>query len=90
MTSSRLKLIVLAIIPTFIVLGCGEEQVSEDEGVRPVRAMKVADYAGLTGRSFPGLAKATQEVDLAFRVSGPLIIRINIGDMTAGTLIGGQ
>ena len=37
--------------------------------------MKVADYEGVSGRSFPGRAKAAQEVDLAFRVSGPLILR---------------
>ena len=35
----------------------------------------------MAGRWFPGRAKATQEVDLAFRVTGPLITRpIDVGD----------
>jgi RND family efflux transporter MFP subunit len=49
--------------------------------VRPVRAMQVANTAGITGRAFPGRAKASAEVNLAFRVSGPLIERpVNVGD----------
>jgi RND family efflux transporter MFP subunit len=53
----------------------------EEPAIRPVRAMKVGDAAGLSGRSFPGRAKATQEVNLSFRVSGPLIsLPIKVGD----------
>ena len=35
--------------------------------------MKVGDTTTFTGGSYPGRAKATQEVNLSFRVSGPLI-----------------
>jgi RND family efflux transporter MFP subunit len=43
--------------------------------------MEIANYAGFYDRSFPGQARATQEVDLAFEVSGTLVERaINIGD----------
>jgi RND family efflux transporter MFP subunit len=81
MTGSRLDLIAIAIIPTFVVMGCGKEEVSEDDSVRPVRAMRVADYAGVSQRSFPGRASATQEVDLAFRVAGPLVaLPVKVGD----------
>ncbi len=60
--------------------GCGEEE-PEREIIRPVRAAKVEDVAGLQARGFPGRARATQEIDLAFRVSGPLITRpVNVGD----------
>ncbi len=53
--------------------GCRTEEAPTQEPVRAVRAMKVADLAGMTSRSFPGRAAAAQVVDLAFRVSGPLI-----------------
>ena len=43
--------------------------------------MKVIDAVQFRQRQFPGTAKATQEIDLSFRVSGPLItLPINIGD----------
>lgn len=46
-----------------------------------VRAVKVSDPADFAKRFFPGQARATQEVDLSFRVAGPLIERpINVGD----------
>lgn len=61
--------------------GCGVELPSEQERVRPVKAMKIVDFAGMVGRTFPGRAKATQEVDLAFEVDGTLAKRpVNIGD----------
>jgi RND family efflux transporter MFP subunit len=66
---------------SLLLVGCRAEDAPRDEPVRIVRAMKVADLAGLTGRSFPGQASATQEVDLAFRVSGPMIaLPVLIGD----------
>ena len=55
--------------------------VREAELLRPVRAMKVSDLATLEARSFPGRAQATQELDLSFRVGGPLTTRpVNVGD----------
>jgi len=40
----------------------------------------VTDAGGLAKRWFPGRAKATQELDLSFRVSGPLIKRhVDVG-----------
>lgn len=49
--------------------------------IRMVRAVQVSDPAEFAKRWFPGQAKATQEVDLAFRVSGPLVeFPVNIGD----------
>ncbi len=44
-------------------------------------AMKVVEEVQFRQRQFPGTAKATQEIDLSFRVSGPLItLPVNIGD----------
>ncbi len=65
-----------------LMAGCGEEETGPvEEVIRPVLAMKVGDATEFVGRSFPGRAKAVQEVDLSFRVSGPLITRsADVGD----------
>ena len=60
--------------------GCGVEE-TPPEPVRPVLSVVVADAAGLSGRRFPGQAKATQELNLAFEVPGRLIERpVVVGD----------
>ncbi len=60
---------------------CEEKPEQAAEVIRPVQAIKVGAVASLAGRSFPGRAKATREVDLSFRVGGPLIaLPVNIGD----------
>ena len=81
-------LITGAIIAVLMATGCRSGEPHE-EPIRTVRAMTVADFAWVAQRSFPGRAKATQEVDLAFRVSGPLVVRpIKVGDeIEAGDLI---
>jgi RND family efflux transporter MFP subunit len=79
-------------LPAIIVLsalsGCGESE-PERTVIRPVRATKVADVGGLQRRGFPGRAQATQTVDLAFRVNGPLItFPVNVGDeVTEGDVV---
>jgi RND family efflux transporter MFP subunit len=50
--------------------------------VRPVRAIKAGDISGIEGRKFPGQAKATQEINLSFRVGGELVsLPIDVGDV---------
>ena len=68
--------------------GCGDPPAAE-EPIRPVRAMRVADFEAISGRQFPGQAEATQEVDLAFRVAGPLNeLSVKVGDeVEAGDVI---
>ena len=79
MKSSPVPVIVIAIV-AMLMTGCRDEMPTQ-EIVRTVRAMKVADFAGMTKRTFPGRAKATQEVDLAFRVAGPLVaFPVKVGD----------
>ena len=64
----------------FALLGCKDE-IPQKEMIRPVRAMQISDPAEFTNRWFPGQAKATQEVDLSFRVAGPLVaLPVNVGD----------
>ena len=64
----------------FALNGC-QEEVPKKKMVRSVRAMHVTDASEVAKRWFPGQAKATQVVDLSFRVAGPLITRpVNVGD----------
>ena len=62
--------------------GCNEEQEEmAAETVRPVRAVQLADASPFGHRWFSGRANATQEIDLSFRVAGPLIERpVDVGD----------
>lgn len=74
----------IACISLFLALiavsGCKDE-IPQKEIIRPVRAMQISDPAEFTKRWFPGQAKAIQEVDLSFRVTGPLIaLPVNVGD----------
>lgn len=79
--TERSGLIAALTIPALFMTACRRAETPEEVAVRQVRAMTVADFAGLSARSFPGRAAATQEVDLAFWVSGPLIARpVNVGD----------
>jgi len=74
----RLCLCLIAALP-----GCKDEP-ERKTAVRPVRAVKICDLEGFTGRAFPGRARAVQEVNLSFRVSGPLILlHANVGDEVA-------
>lgn len=50
------------------------------EAIRPVRAIKVGELKAIEGREFPGRAKARDEVELSFRVSGPLVsLPVDVG-----------
>ncbi len=49
--------------------------------IRPVRTMQVSHSSELEQRAFPGQARAGNQVDMSFRVSGPLIERpVDRGD----------
>jgi RND family efflux transporter MFP subunit len=56
---------------------CERGEPVTEEPLRPVRAIKVGEAGPLAGRSFPGRARAHNEADLSFRVSGPLIVLPN-------------
>jgi multidrug efflux pump subunit AcrA (membrane-fusion protein) len=65
-----------------VILSACEQEVAEVEPIRPVRAVQIGGEVVQRGQSLPGRAKATQEVNLSFRVAGPLIaLPINIGDV---------
>jgi len=63
------------------LLGCDAEPPPAEEPARPVRAIKVGDIERHDRNFLPGRARAFNEVDLSFRVAGPLIGRpVNVGD----------
>ena len=62
-----------------LLLGCQKAEVTEP--IRPVKAIRVADASGLVDRAHPGRARAGNDANLSFRVSGPLIaFPIDVGD----------
>lgn len=63
----------IAIMALFIA-SCGkEEEKPARKVVRPVKMMTVESSVETFRRAFPGKVQASQKVDLAFKVSGPLI-----------------
>lgn len=60
-------------------VGCGPTA-PESEPIRPVRAKQAGDVQALSGREFPGRAAAVDNVELSFRVSGPLVaLPVDVG-----------
>jgi len=53
--------------------GCGSDETPPPKIIRPVKAMIIGSAVDLAGQGFPATTKATQEVELSFRVGGPLI-----------------
>ncbi|MBE9486563.1 MAG: efflux RND transporter periplasmic adaptor subunit [Chloroflexi bacterium] len=71
---------VAVLVVLIALIGC-QEEIPVKEMVRPVQAIQVGDPSDFAKRSFPGRAKATREVDMSFRVAGPLVKRpVNVGD----------
>ncbi len=71
-----------------LLTACGPEP-EKKTIIRPVKAMRVADSSGLMERAFPGRAKAGLEVNMSFRVAGPLIVfPVSVGDeVKAGDMV---
>jgi membrane fusion protein, multidrug efflux system len=82
--SFKLGFLFLITISVLMLQGCDKAPIEEKQVIRPIRAMEVSDVTQFRQRQFPGIAKATQEVDLAFRVSGPLTeFPVNVGDVVS-------
>ena len=80
---------IVAIFVSLVLAGCGQDEVVEKEPI--VRAVKVVTVGGDSGtqqRTFPGRVQALDQVDLSFRVDGPLIEFPDEGDFVSkGKLI---
>ena len=80
-TTRVFPLLVVIVQSVLLSVGCGQEEVQEKIHIRPVKAMQLSHALELGQAWFPGRAKAHQQVELSFRVSGPLIARpVNVGD----------
>jgi len=79
----------LTVVLALITSGCEQQESEKAPVVRPVLAMKVGDVTAIGGRVFHGRARATQEANLAFDVSGTLIERpVKVGDsVTKGQVL---
>jgi RND family efflux transporter MFP subunit len=75
-------LVAISLIAVALLNGCSDDSGEPSElPPRPVKAVRVADPTALTERTFPGRASAAKEVNLSFRVSGPLVdLPVNVGD----------
>jgi len=84
-TLTRAFYVALAV---FLLNACGQPP-QQQPLVQPVRAMQVANIGHAMSRTFPGRAKATQELDIAFEVAGKLVQRpVDIGtEVKAGQLL---
>lgn len=77
--TGKLFLVLVCLAATLPVAGC-RKAAAEKDPVRPVRTFKVGDVKALLTREFPGKARAKDEVELSFRVSGPLIaLPVDVG-----------
>ncbi len=70
-----MKALPLNLALVFLLLtGCSEEQKITPPVIRPIKTLLLNSLASQEKtRTFPGKVHASQQVDLAFRISGPLI-----------------
>jgi RND family efflux transporter MFP subunit len=82
--NSRLRSWGLVPIACLTLAACVPEPEIQETVPALVPAMRIADVSALTERSMPGRARAGQEVNLSFRVTGPLVdLPVNVGDQVA-------
>ena len=89
-THFKTTLVILSlIVATPVLTACSKDEPEEKQLIRPVRYFQVPSAGQFAKRNFPGRAKATQEIDLAFRVSGPLTtFPVKVGDtVKAGEVV---
>ena len=66
---------------TLIGLGCTAEPAPEQEVLRPVRTERATTTGATRVRSFSGIARASQETNLSFRVRGRIVgLFVEVGD----------
>ena len=72
---SKMKALPLNLALVFLLLtGCSEEQKNAHPVIRPIKILLLNNSASQEKiRTFPGKVHASRQVDLAFRISGPLI-----------------
>ncbi len=78
----KTKLKILFIISLAVLLGsCAPKQKGQSEIIRKVKVARPARESAVSERSFPGIIREAAEVNLAFRVAGPIRnIHVKEGD----------
>jgi RND family efflux transporter MFP subunit len=73
----------------FALVSCGGQEQPPEEIIRPVRFQQVFATGGERVRTFSGVARATVESDMSFKVSGNLMrVFVKLGDnVPAGQLL---
>jgi len=82
------KIWLMLALSAWLLVGCRPSEPPAPP-LRPVKVIRVQDESVLTDRWLPGRARATKEINLAFRVSGPLIeLAFTVGDQVqAGDVV---
>lgn len=75
---------------SLLLTSCGENVPEAKEVTRPAKYFTIEETVQSATRTYPGKASATQSVNLAFRINGPLIklpakagLKVNAGDLLA-------
>ncbi|EAY23986.1 efflux RND transporter periplasmic adaptor subunit [Microscilla marina] len=71
------------------VAACGSKKTTKKEVIRPVRYQQVHKSGGKSSRTFSGVARASTETRLSFKVSGTIqVLNVKVGQQVkAGQLI---
>ncbi|WP_299459500.1 efflux RND transporter periplasmic adaptor subunit [uncultured Microscilla sp.] len=74
---------------TLFVAACGSKKTTKKEVIRPVRYQQVYKSGGKSSRTFSGVARASTETRLSFKVSGTIqVLNVKVGQkVKAGQLI---
>jgi RND family efflux transporter MFP subunit len=78
-----MKIIRLLFLAALILqVGCKKKEEAKVEQIRPVKALQAQTAADLLSKGLPAVSAEHREVDLSFRVSGPLV-KLTIEEGTA-------
>jgi RND family efflux transporter MFP subunit len=86
---TKRKLALVVISGALTLSACSKQEVVEQEAVKLVKAIKVNDVDDFEQRYFAGRIKGENEINLMFRVGGPLVkLPIKVGDqVNAGDIL---
>ncbi len=80
----EIRALALSLVAALLLTGCIPEPESKPPPPALVPAIRIADASALTELAMPGRARAGQEVNLSFRVTGPLVeLPVSVGDEVA-------
>ncbi len=72
---------IVSLFLIFLMVGCSPEEELAPKIVRPVQVMEIKEALPLETYAFPGRTRASDRVNLSFRVSGPLVkLPVEVGD----------